>query len=65
MKTLSLEQMENVNGNVNWCAVSYGVTGIGSALLLAGCALAGPLAIAGFAAFVAVGGLCAANAAMA
>ena len=60
MKTLSLEQMENVSGSIDWCAIAYGVTGIGAGLLICGCALAGPWAVAGYAGFTAYAGLCAA-----
>lgn len=51
MKKLSMEQMVRINGGINWCAVSVGVTGVGGALMLAGLALAGPFAIAAYASF--------------
>ncbi len=45
MKKMNFEQMENVQGGIEWCAVGRGVTGVGAALLAVGvpfsCGLAG------------------------
>jgi len=39
MKELNFEQMENIQGGVDWCYVARGVAGCGGGLLACGCTL--------------------------
>lgn len=57
MKTLSFEQMEQVNGGVNWCAVSTGVAGFGGLGLTLGASM-GPIGLFAFAGFVTHATMC-------
>jgi hypothetical protein len=36
MKKMNFEQMEVINGGLNWCFIGKGITGIGAGILLAG-----------------------------
>jgi hypothetical protein len=52
MKTLDFEQMEQVNGGLNMCAVCEGVAGLGALGLLLGGTM-GPIGTGVYAAFCA------------
>jgi len=52
MKKMNFEQMENVQGGIEWCAIGQGVTGCGAAILALGGTFTCGLAAAGFAAIV-------------
>ena len=49
MKKLDVIQMENVNGGeVDWCAVAWGVVDVGGAAMMAGATFSGGWAVLGY-----------------
>jgi len=36
MEKLNFEQMENIQGGIDWCAVGWGITGIGGVIVTMG-----------------------------
>jgi hypothetical protein len=60
MKTLSLEQMEVINGGatIRPCVIAKGVAGIGTGLLIAGATLSGGIATGIFASICVYAAFC-------